>query len=166
MGRAFDEHESQREPSIEFRACGPSPWTYAQEWAQCAIDRPEGAPLPEYKPRLDMPPDEVWLSFAVGVSLGRFGSKGEGILHVAGNGAVPAAIMFIGPTDTLPDSLRHVAFAPVASAWKEHSAAILDGKKLTLRDWLRKDFFAYHKTLYENRPIYFPLSSEKRSFVA
>jgi hypothetical protein len=35
-----------------------------------------------------------------------------------------------------------------------------------VRDWLRKDFFAFHKALYENRPIYFPLSSEKKTFVA
>src|SRR5690606_17624836 len=48
----------------------------------------------------------------------------------------------------------------------EHGAALTGGKKTSLEDWLRADFFAYHKSLYENRPIYFPLSSEKRSFVA
>jgi hypothetical protein len=26
----------------------PSPWRHAQDWAQLAVDRPEGAPLPEY----------------------------------------------------------------------------------------------------------------------
>ena len=35
-----------------------------------------------------------------------------------------------------------------------------------LRDWLRADFFKHHKALYENRPIWLPLSSAKKSFVA
>ena len=35
-----------------------------------------------------------------------------------------------------------------------------------LRTYLRKSFFDFHKKLYENRPIYLPLSSAKKSFVA
>ena len=36
-----------------------------------------------------------------------------------------------------------------------------------LRTWLRLKFFGdVHKGMYENRPIYFPLSSEKKTFVA
>jgi hypothetical protein len=35
-----------------------------------------------------------------------------------------------------------------------------------LRSYLRKDYFEYHRGLYENRPIYLPLSSSKKSFVA
>jgi hypothetical protein len=60
----------------------------------------------------------------------------------------------------------HPATAQLVTAWDQQQSAITSGKKGPLRDWLRKDFFTYHKGLYENRPIYFPLSSEKRSFVA
>ena len=35
-----------------------------------------------------------------------------------------------------------------------------------LRTYLQRSFFDYHKRLYENRPIYFPLSSAKKSYVA
>src|SRR5690606_26872146 len=84
---------------------------------------------------------------------------------------LPGGILFVGPEEHLPDSLQHPAVAGVHAAWAEHGGAITGGatkgaKKVALRDWLRRDFFAYHKALYENRPIYFPLSSEKRSFVA
>ncbi|WP_129347584.1 BREX-6 system adenine-specific DNA-methyltransferase PglX [Sorangium cellulosum] len=165
--RAFTEHEAHREPSVEFRRPGPSPWRYAQDWAQRAVDRPEGAPLPPYEPALDPPAPEAHVSFALGVALGRFGAGGEGLLDAAPQDALPAGILFVGPSDHLPDSLRHPAAAPLLRAWEEHQRALLGaGKKLPLRDWLRKDFFTYHKALYENRPIYFPLSSEKRSFVA
>ncbi|WP_437553173.1 BREX-6 system adenine-specific DNA-methyltransferase PglX [Sorangium sp. So ce367] len=166
IDRAFTEHESHREPSVEFRRPGPSPWRYAQEWAQRAVDRPEGAPLPPYEPVYDPPAPEAPVSFALGVALGRFGAGGEGILDAAPPYALPAGILFVGPSDHLPDSLPHPAAAPVLRAWAEHQHTIGTGKKQPLRDWLRKDFFTYHKALYENRPIYFPLSSDKRSFVA
>mgnify|MGYP006136990579 CR=1 FL=1 len=42
--RAFTEHESHREPSVEFKQPGPSPWRHAQEWAQFAVD--PAVPLP------------------------------------------------------------------------------------------------------------------------
>jgi hypothetical protein len=67
-------HESHREPSVEFRRPGPSPWRHAQDWAQLAVDRPEGAPLPEYVEQLDPEPATDHLSFALGVALGRFGA--------------------------------------------------------------------------------------------
>ena len=70
---AFGIHESHREPSVEFRRPGPSPWRHAQDWAQAAVDRPEGAPLPEYAEQLDPEPPTDHLSFALGVALGRFG---------------------------------------------------------------------------------------------
>jgi hypothetical protein len=47
---------------------------------------------------------------------------------------------------------------------RSHGAAV--GPDDDLRTYLRKSFFDYHKKLYENRPIYFPLSSAKKSFVA
>jgi hypothetical protein len=146
--QAFTEHESHREPSVEFKKPGPSPWRYAQDWAQRAVDRPDGAPLPPYEPEYDPPDPEAERSFAVGIALGRFGANGEGILDPSTTtpsapppclrgSVVRSGILFVSPSD--PGELR---------------------------DWLRKDFFTYHKSLYENRPIYFPLSSEKRSFVA
>jgi hypothetical protein len=146
---AFLQHESHREPSVELKHTGPSPWRYAQDWAQRAVDRPEGAPLPPYEPEYDPPDPEAERSFAVGIALDRFGANGEGILDpnttttpsvfflCLGGSVVSSGILFVSPSD--PSELR---------------------------DWLRKDFFPYHKALYENRPIYFPLSSEKRSFVA
>src|SRR5690606_3039923 len=170
---AFTEHESHREPSVEFKSPGPSPWRYAQDWAQRAVDRPEGAPLPPYEPDYDPPAPEAHVSFAIGVALGRFGANGEGILDAADavaqpEGILPGGILFVGPEEHLPDSLQHPAVAGVHAAWAEHGAAITGGatkgaKKVALRDWLRRDFFAYHKSLYENRPIYFPLSSEKKT---
>jgi very-short-patch-repair endonuclease len=80
LSGAFTTHEAHREPSVEFRAPGPSPWRHAQDWAQLAVDRPEGAPLPEYVEVLDPEPDTDHVSFALGVALGRFGKNGEGIL--------------------------------------------------------------------------------------
>ncbi|WP_437491948.1 BREX-6 system adenine-specific DNA-methyltransferase PglX [Sorangium sp. So ce1014] len=164
--RAFTEHESHREPSVEFRRPGPSPWRHAQDWAQLAVDRPEGAPLPPYEPVHDPPAPEAPVSFALGVALGRFDAGGNGLLDAAPPDALPAGILFVGPSDHLPDSLPHPASAPLLGAWAEHQRSICTGKEQPLRDWLRKDFFTYHKALYENRPIYFPLSSDKRSFVA
>ena len=68
--------------------------------------------------------------------------------------------------DKLLDSLDQPSAKRIIIAWDEHSAGLLQGKSALVRDWLRKDFFTYHKAVYDNRPIYFPLSSEKRSFVA
>jgi len=62
------------------------------------------------------------------------------------------------------DGLDGVWGSPMHDVWSEHGAAIAPGEDL--RTYLRKSFFDYHKKLYENRPIYFPLSSAKKSFVA
>lgn len=166
VDRAFGEHESHRETSGEFQRPGPTAWRYVQAWAQRSVDRADGAPLPPQEPEYNLPVAEAIVSFCIGVAFGRFGANGEGTLERAPDDALPAGVLFIGPSDELPDSLVQPACARVAAAWEEHGAAILGGRMGSLRDWLRKDFFAYHKDLYENRPIYFPLSSEKRSFVA
>ncbi len=166
---AFSEHEAHRETSVEFLEPGRSTWADTQDWAQRAVDRPEGAPLPPYEPELDPPEPEAFVSFALGVALGRFGANGEGILDQAPPDALPAGILFVTEADYFTDSLKHPAAERLLDAWSEHSAAIANGKNgkpQSLRDYLRKDFFGYHKALYENRPIYFPLSSEKRAFVA
>jgi Eco57I restriction-modification methylase len=162
----FSEDESHREPSVEFKSPGSSPWRYAQNWAQRAVDRPEGAPLPPYEPELEPAKPEDFVSFAIGVALGRFGAHSEGILEQAPPDALPAGILFVTEDEHLPDSLQHPAAQRIADAWAEHAPAISKGKAQPLRDYLRRDFFTYHKSLYENRPIYLPLSSEKRAFVA
>jgi hypothetical protein len=159
---AFTEHESHRESSIEFCRPGPSAWTYAQDWAQRAVDRRDGEVLPPYEPVHVPSEPAAHVSFAVGVALGRFGAKAEGVLADAPRSALPAGILFLTPEG--PDGLDHSGCAPIHDAWKEHGAAVGEGDDL--RTYLRKSFFGYHKKLYENRPIYFPLSSAKKSFVA
>lgn len=161
----FDAAEAAREASIEFRRPGPSSWRYAQNWAQQAVDRPEGAALPPYLPSYDPVDPEADLSHAIGVGLGRFSESGEGVIDDESQSGISAGLMFIGPNDACTDSLKVRSAAPsLLAVWE--TFAPTSGKKPPLREWLRKDFFAYHKNLYKNRPIYFPLSSEKRNFVA
>lgn len=166
---AFDGLEAQRECSVEFRRPAPSVWTYTQDWAQRAVDRPPGTPLPPYEPVYDPPTPASYVSFTVGVALGRFGANGEGILDAlsptagaSGGEVLPAGILFVSATEA--DSLEHPACAPLHAAWAEHGSAVEPGA--SLREYLSRSFFGYHKGLYENRPIYFPLSSSKKSFVA
>ena len=168
-------HESHREPSVEFRRPGPSPWRHAQEWAQAAVDRPEGAPLPEYVEQLDHEPATDHLSFALGVALGRFGPAGsaaEGILDPATadlSHALPHGILFLDTTldaEDRRDGLGHPATAPLHAAWAEYGPAVGTSRR-SLRDWLALDFFKdVHKGMYENRPIHWPLSSPDKTFVA
>ena len=182
-------HESHREPSVEFKRPGPSPWRHAQAWAQTAVDRPEGAPLPPYEPEYDPEPPTDHLSFALGVALGRFGAQGEGILDPAaadrsqdpsnGEGALDpatgttptalaAGILFLDGTldaNERHDGLGDPAAEGLHAAWAEHGAAI--DPKSDLRTWLRLKFFKdVHRGMYENRPIHWPLSSQRRTFVA
>lgn len=164
--RAFDAHESHREASLEFIKSGESTWTYVQDWAQSAVDQPTDAPLPPYEPIYDAPDPIAYVSFALGVAFGRFGANGEGILTEVPATTLSAGILYLTGTEVLPDSLSKPAAAQISTAWAEHGPAILNGDHRDLRDWLREKFFAYHKTLYENRPIYFPLSSAKKNFVA
>ncbi|MEA3641509.1 MAG: BREX-6 system adenine-specific DNA-methyltransferase PglX [Lamprobacter sp.] len=176
---AFSEHESRREPSIEFKHPGSSPWRHAQAWAQSAVDRPQGAPLPPYEPEYDPEPPTDHLSFALGVALGRFGGGegrgGWGILDPADTDsgadlshALPAGILFLDGTLEVGDhrdGLGHPAAAVLHQAWAEQGARI--DAKSNLRTWLRLKFFKdVHKAMYENRPIHWPLSSAKRTFVA
>jgi hypothetical protein len=159
---AFLEREARRECSIEFLRPGPSAWTYAQAWAQLAVDRPEGTPLPPYEPTYEEPAPTDFVSFALGVALGRFGAKGEGILEAAPSTALPAGLLFLAAEGA--DSLAHPACKPLLQAWEGHGGVVGKGDELSA--YLRKSFFEFHKKLYENRPIYFPLSSAKKSFVA
>lgn len=170
--RAFTDHESHREPSVEFRQPGPSPWRHAQVWAQLAVDRPEHAPLPTYAPEHDPAPATDHLSYALGVALGRFGGAGEGILDPLNKTAslahaLPAGILFLDNTldsEDLRDGLGHPAARPLLDAFAAYGPAIAPGG--SLRGYLAKNFFELHRKMYENRPIYWPLSSPDRGFVA
>jgi hypothetical protein len=167
----FTVHELHREPSVEFKRPGPSPWRHAQEWAQFAVDREEGVPLPVYEPHADPEPPTDHLSFALGVALGRFGAYGEGILDSAKTdltGALPAGILFLDGTlaaNDLGDGLGHPAAKILLDAWEQHGGAI--APRSHLREYLREKFFTeVHRQMYENRPIHWPISSEKKTFVA
>ncbi len=179
LDQAFTEHEAHRETSVEFRHPGPSCWTWAQAWAQAAVDRPAGAPLPPWEPVHTQATPLDHLSFALGVALGRLGAHGEGILDEAPASALPHGILFMAPSGSASglgggagafgassgDSLAHPACAPLHDAWAAHGARI--APKATLHEYLRLRFFADdHLKRYEKRPIYFPLSSEKKNFVA
>jgi len=162
--QAFAEAESRRETSVEFQRPGPTSWRHVQAWSQLAVDRPDGAPLPTYEPEYDPESPADHLSFAVGIALGRLGADGQGIQAEAPPRALPHGILFLedGSDD---DNLTHLAAAPILAAWAEHGVAIDD--KRTLKNYLRDRFFPdVHRKMYENRPIYFPLSSGKKSFVA
>ncbi|ACL64501.1 conserved hypothetical protein [Anaeromyxobacter dehalogenans 2CP-1] len=157
----FIDHESGREASSEFRRPQPSEWEYAQSWAQRAVDRGPLEALPPYSPEPVPAAGIDHLSYAVGVALGRFGSKGEGVLTESRGSALPLGMLFISAA--LGDgSLAHAACASLRNAWVEHQA----GDCADLCTWLRTGFFKHHKSVYENRPIYLPLSSAKKSFVA
>ena len=167
----FTEHELHREPSVEFRRPGPSPWRHVQAWAQVAVDRPEGAPLPPYAAENDAEPATDHLSYAFGVALGRFGANGEGILDPTKDDlshALPEGILFLDGTldgDDRRDGLGHSAAVLLHEAWARYGPSI-DTNRKSLRDWLALDFFKdVHKGMYENRPIHWPLSSAQKTFV-
>ncbi|HEU0035888.1 MAG TPA: BREX-6 system adenine-specific DNA-methyltransferase PglX [Kofleriaceae bacterium] len=163
LERSFAQHESAREPSFEFRQPGPSSWIFAQQWAQAAID---GVGLPIGDVVLDFaaeaPTDH--LSFAIGVALGRFGASGQGILTAASASGLPHGILYLSEASD-HDSITHPAAKPIVAAWEQRGIEIDPSR--SLKDYLRDRFFSdVHRKMYENRPIYFPLSSAKRSFVA
>jgi len=162
--QAFAEHEAAREASVEFKHPGPSRWQAAQDWAQLAVDRAPTTPLPRYNPEYHPEPPHNHLSFALGVALGRFGPNGEGILDAPPPVALPHGILYLSAY-TSEDSLAHPAARPTWDAWEKYGPQI--AARSDLRAYLRDKFFSeVHRTMYENRPIHFPLSSTRRNFVA
>lgn len=168
---AFGVSESHRETSVEFICPGPSPWRAAQLWAQRAVDRRQGEPLVDYVAEFDPEPATDHISYAVGVALGRFGGNGEGIIDPQTHdldSALPHGILFLDGTLTdgdLRDSLGHEAANVIHSNWELYGPSI--ASNVGIRKWLRTKFFRdVHKTMYENRPIHWPLSSAKKTFVA
>jgi len=169
---AFVKHVKTVENDVDFIYPGFSSWRYAQEWAQTAVDRSEGAALPDYIEELDPEPSTDHLSFALGVALGRFSPTCEGILDPTKDDlthALPGGILFLDGTldgEDWRDSLGHPAATALHQAWQTYGPAI-GTKRKSLRQWLALDFFKdVHKGMYENRPIHWPLSSTKKTFVA
>ncbi len=161
LAAAFAIHERHREPSIEFEQPGPSPWRHAQAWAQLAVDRPANTPLPAYERQFDGEPATDHLSFALGCALGRFESQSalpHGLLVLDGT-------LGPDPGEASTDSLGHPGSASLHRAWSEHATKLGSTRK-RLRDYLRLEAFAGHRTRYENRPIHWPLSSANKTFVA
>ena len=166
---AFGEHESHREPSVEYKRPGPSAWEYAQSWAQQAVDRPEDAPLPPYQPTYIQEPPTDHVSYALGLALGRFDASGSGILDLSAGDEPTQAITPHGylylSSYTTDDGLAHPSAEPLHRAWEAYGGEIKT--KRDLRSYLREEFFeSVHRQMYENTPIYFPLSSANKSFVA
>ena len=161
----FDQHEVARESAWGFKRPARSSWRYCQRWAYHALNRRDGENLPLWEPEYDDPSAASFVSFSFGVTLGRFDAAGDGLLAEAPDTALPGGIIFLSAA-TGVDSLNHPAAQPLLDAWKDHGAAI--AARSDLRTWLRKSFFAYHKhkDQYDSRPIYFPLSSSRKSFVA
>ncbi len=120
--------------------------------------------MPKFVAEYESEPPADRLSFAVGVSLGRFGADGEGVLESSAVTALRHGILFLSDICD-DDSLAHAFSRPIRAAWEQHGHAIDD--KRTLKSYLQDRFFPdVHRKMYENRPIYFPLSSSKKSFVA
>ena len=171
LAHAHEVHESHRETAIEFVRPGPSSWCYAQDWAQSAVDRPEGDPLPVFEEFFDIEPSTDYLSFALGVALGRFGANGEGLIDRVTDDlstTLPAGICFLNGSlerSSNRDSLGHDSVNFLHAQWTAYGPDV--DSRADLRTWLRLNFFNdIHKGLYENRPIYFPLSSRRKTFLA
>ncbi|MBD2517170.1 BREX-6 system adenine-specific DNA-methyltransferase PglX [Nostoc sp. FACHB-973] len=164
LNAAFTKHEAARETSVEFKKPGTSAWNYAQEWAQTAVDRKPGTLLPNYEPIYEDPPPTNFISYAIGVALGRFGANGEGILKQIPAFTLPHGILYISAYSE-KDSLEQPSCKPIQESWHEYGSIIAKGTQL--RKWLRLSFFKeVHLGMYESRPIYFPLSSPRKNFVA
>lgn len=166
LDEAFTEHEAARETSVEFKKPGPSCWEYAQDWAQRSVDRPAGEPLPAWEPVYDEAPAENWISWAIGVALGRFDAAGElGWLDEAPDEALESGILYVSATE-FADSLSDPACALLHEMWQTHGDEVGRSKD-DLSSWLREKFFKdVHRQMYDNAPIYFPLSSNSKNFVA
>ena len=162
---SFSQHEAARETSVEFQCPGPSCWVYAQDWAQQAVDREPGEPLPPWEPVYQEATPADWVSYSVGVALGRFPANSP---SPEGNQmGLPHGILYLSayfhPESS--ECLNHPATQFLRDTWQTQGERLAKGNRLG--DWLRLNFFKEdHLKRYEQRPIYFPLSSEKRNFVA
>ncbi|MEO7032445.1 MAG: DNA methyltransferase [Polyangiaceae bacterium] len=156
---AFARHERASELSTDYCAPGPTAWRSAQIWAQSAVDRRRGEPMGSASFAEELPESWLAISHGLGIALGRFASGG-GIASEVGGG-LPDGILLLGPQSS---GLEHEACAALRAAWAEFGREL--DTKADLASYLRKSFFAAHRSLYEGRPIHWPLSSAKRAYVA
>jgi Eco57I restriction-modification methylase len=164
LSQAFVDYEASREASISYLSPNQSIWNYSQDWAKQAVDFQQGEPIPEYQPTVEEPLPTNYLSFAIGVALGRFGANGEGILTEIPSSALPYGILYVSSASE-KDSFAHPTCKVIGTAWEKYGASI--AKNASLKNWLRLNFFKdVHLNMYEKRPIYFPLSSSEKHFVA
>jgi hypothetical protein len=160
---AFDQHEQGAELSLNYLGPGPSAWEAAQAWAQRAVDRQAQEPLPVYAPAPEAPVAQAGLAFAFGVALGRFDAAGQGVLDSSTRGGMPYGMLFLSSRES-GDQTDNLVTEPcqlLRAAWDARPLAVGG-----LNKYLRTQFFEFHRKTYENRPIYLPLSSAKKSFVA
>ena len=163
LKECFGRHEAAREGSTAFRKPAPSHWESMKGWAQRSVDRPAGEALPDYQPEFTSPTPASFVSFAVGVAMGRYGANGEGLLQEGLGDVLPGGILYVSSAAE-HDSLALPACAPLQATWADQGSVVGEGEDL--RTYLRTSFFKHHKKVYENRPIFFPLSSAKKNFVA
>jgi Eco57I restriction-modification methylase len=163
--RAFLEHEQGRETSIEFVALRPSRLRSTLEWTKRALDlQLDTMELPNQL-QWDKPTDDDHLSLGVGEALGHFEPSASDSPADTSVSVLRDGILFLFSEGA--DSLDDRACTRLKAAWVQRSAAsIHDSATDAVSMYVRRDFFRSHKQRYENRPIYFPLSSAKKNFVA
>ncbi|MDQ3263396.1 MAG: BREX-6 system adenine-specific DNA-methyltransferase PglX, partial [Myxococcota bacterium] len=157
--RAFEIHESGREQSVQFRKPGASTWAATQSQVQRLLDADESTTLADHdhgdSPGLP-PSRDALRSFKVGVLLGRFDPNGNGVAIQSHEGSSSTEILFVGPELRARPQLEELA----------RSFNEFDVNSEDVAEWLRTGFFEYHLETYEHRPIYFPIASRQRTFVA
>ncbi|MFO0598691.1 MAG: BREX-6 system adenine-specific DNA-methyltransferase PglX [Myxococcaceae bacterium] len=150
---AFLEREQGRESSVEFLKPRPNSWLEAQSWAQRCVDSNVIHEAKHRPAAVDVDPMRE-RSFQIGIGLGRFPRSRE---QLAADSVLPHGILFVSARAT-GDSLE-----------TRYLQELRDGlamQAVEAREWLINEFWAFHRSEYENRPTYYPLSSSKRSFVA
>jgi hypothetical protein len=149
---AFAQHEQARETSFEFVRPGASTWESAKAWADQSVSSAESRGFaPQARSQTELQQN----SFAIGCLLGRFHWNGGYAAHAADE---ESPVLFVSPTG------GSLLGRSASLSLREEELGKIDRKDPT--DWLRNEFFGLHKSMYENRPVYFPLSSKNRSFVA
>jgi hypothetical protein len=164
---AFEKRETHREASLYFRRPGPSPWIPAQQWAQYEVDREDDGPVSTYSYLAEQEPVSDHLSFAIGVALGRFHADGAGIIETNEKvGHATSGFLFLDGTleeSDNRDGLGDSSATLLHQIWERYRSHLGNGD---LRRWLRLSYFNdVHRSAYDSRPIYFPISSRNRTFV-
>ncbi len=159
LDRAFTEHESARESSVEFKHPGPSPGPTPRTGPSAPSIAPPASHSPLHSHLLPSAPRRLPLLLRrrrprpLRRRRQRPPRQGPGLRPPGGHSLhLPSR----------RDSLEHPTTKLLRATWADQGR----GDDEALRDWFRKDFFVDHKARYESRPIVFPLSSARKSFVA